>query len=71
MFRKELATITLQSYRLDTLFLTMSDILACTVTCRQFPNLTFAPRKTCHVGSNLTLHRYHATALDSIHDVLG
>ena len=20
----------------------------CTVTCRQFPNLTFAPRKTCH-----------------------
>ena len=21
-----------------------------TVTCRQFPNLTFAPRKTCHSG---------------------
>ncbi len=30
----------------------------CTVTCRQFPNLTFAPRKTCHQGSNLTLHSY-------------
>ena len=29
-----------------------------TVTCRQFPNLTFAPRKTCHQGSNLTLHSY-------------
>ncbi len=49
----------------------MSDLLVCTVTCRQFPNLTFAPRKTCHRGSNLTLHSYHATALDSIHDDFG
>ena len=48
MFRKEPATITLQNYRFNTLFLTLSDLLACTVTCRQFPNLTFAPRKTCH-----------------------
>ena len=34
--------------------------------------LTFAPRKTCNAfqhSSNLTLHSYHATALDSIHDV--
>ena len=31
----------------------------CTVTCRQFSNLTFAPRKTCHLcGSNLALHCY-------------
>ena len=38
------------------------------MTCRQFPNLTFAPRKTCHLsGSNLSLHRYHATASVSYH----
>ena len=43
------------------------DHVVCTVTCRQFPNLTFAPRKTCHEGSNLTLHRYHATATPIIH----
>jgi len=29
--------------------------------------LTFAPRKTCHEGSNLTLHSYHATAKAIIH----
>ena len=54
---------------LITLFPALPDVLACTVTCRQFPNLTFAPRKTCHVGSNLTLHSYHVTAMTSIHDV--
>ena len=38
------------------------------MTCRQFPNLTFAPRKTCHLsGSNLSLHCYHATASVSYH----
>ena len=38
------------------------------MTCRQFPNLTFAPRKTCHLsGSNLALHCYHATASVSYH----
>ncbi len=47
------------------------NLLLCTVTCRQFPNLTFAPRKTCpvlsfHQNSNLTFHRYHATAINSI-----
>ena len=50
-----------------TLFLPLVDHVVCTVTCRQFPNLTFAPRKTCHEGSNLTLHRYHATATPIIH----
>ena len=35
-----------------------TEFFNCTVTCRQFPNLTFAPRKTCHQGSNLTLHSY-------------
>ena len=29
--------------------------------------MTFAPRKTCHIGSNLTFHSYHATAIDIIH----
>ena len=44
----------------------------CTVTCRQFPNLTFAPRKNLpQRGSNLTLHSYHATARLIIHDVFG
>ncbi|MCM1213449.1 MAG: hypothetical protein NC548_02895, partial [Lachnospiraceae bacterium] len=41
-----------------------------TVTCRQFSNLTFAPRKTCLpllTVSNLTLHSYHVTAMNSIH----
>ena len=38
------------------------------MTCRQFLNLTFAPRKTCHLsGSNLALHCYHATASVSYH----
>src|SRR5699024_12314965 len=34
--------------------------LVCTVTCRQFLNLTFAPRKTCYIylNSNLALLRY-------------
>ena len=50
-----------------TLFLSLIDHIVCTVTCRQFPNLTFAPRKTCHIGSNLTFHSYHATAIDIIH----
>ena len=30
----------------------------CTVTCRQFPNLTFAPRKTCH--SQAATSRFNA-----------
>ena len=50
-----------------TLFLSLIDHIVCTVTCRQFPNLTFAPRKTCHEGSNLTLLSYHATATPIIH----
>ena len=29
---------------------TSVDHIRDTVTCRQFPNLTFAPRKTCHSG---------------------
>src|SRR5699024_4311306 len=38
-------------------------LLIRTVTCRQFPNLTFAPRKNLPFpGSNLTFHRYHVTA---------
>jgi len=45
-----------------------------TVTCRQFSNLTFAPRKTrsplLETG-NLTLHSYHATAKISIHWIYG
>ena len=40
------------------------------MTCRQFPNLTFAPRKTCIECSNLTLHSYHATAILSINQGL-
>ena len=32
-----------------TLFLSLIDHIVCTVTCRQFPNLTFAPRKTRHI----------------------
>ena len=40
----------------------MQNYVICTVTCRQFSNLTFAPRKTCSPDifgrSNLTLHRY-------------
>ena len=41
-----------------------------TVTCRQFPNLTFAPRKTYHIfGSNLTFHSYqcHSKSKNNIH----
>ena len=34
-----------------------------TVTCRQFPNLTFAPRKPVILDGNLALHCYHVTAL--------
>ena len=45
-------------------------MVSCTVTCRQFPNLTFAPRKTCIECSNLTLHSYHATAILSINQGL-
>ena len=53
-----------------TLFLSLIDHIVCTVTCRQFPNLTFAPRKTCIECSNLTLHSYHATAILSINQGL-
>ena len=43
-----------------------------TVTCRQFPNLTFAPRKTClMVGSNLALLCYHVTAFQEYHMFAG
>ena len=41
------------------------DCKYCTVTCRQFLNLTFAPRKTCNGffhHSNLALLCYHVTA---------
>ena len=40
------------------------DCKYCTVTCRQFLNLTFAPRKTCNGffhHSNLALLCYHVT----------
>ena len=45
-------------------------LMFCTVTCRQFPNLTFAPRKTCNGffhHSNLALLCYHVTARYTIH----
>ena len=51
-------------------FCSLADSIFGTVTCRQFPNLTFAPRKTCIECSNLTLHSYHATAILSINQGL-
>ena len=43
------------------------DVSLYTVTCRQFLDLTFAPRKTCLIGSNLALLCYHVTARYTIH----
>ena len=44
----------------DILHILTAACLVCTVTCRQFLNLTFAPRKTCYIylNSNLALLRY-------------
>ena len=50
------------------------DCKYCTVTCRQFLNLTFAPRKTCNGffhHSNLALLCYHVTQRFLLYTISG